>query len=84
MVHMAIRWNSSLKGKELGHFKIWAPLLHGGRMGGKTKGRKDEEAVFKSKTEPPKKRDEVLSVNRSKNKSKTCNQSVFVVVSSGG
>ncbi|RVW13085.1 Transposon Ty3-I Gag-Pol polyprotein [Vitis vinifera] len=32
------RWNSSLKGKELGHFKISAPLLHGGQMGGKMKG----------------------------------------------
>ncbi|RVW67724.1 hypothetical protein CK203_063283 [Vitis vinifera] len=32
------RWNDSLKGKELGHFKIPAPLLHGGQMGGKMKG----------------------------------------------
>ena len=32
------RWNDSLKGKELGHFKIRAPLLDEGRMGGKTKG----------------------------------------------
>ncbi|RVW47867.1 Transposon Ty3-I Gag-Pol polyprotein [Vitis vinifera] len=29
------RWNDSLKEKELGHFKIPAPLLHGGQMGGK-------------------------------------------------
>uniref|UniRef100_A0A2N9I9G7 Reverse transcriptase domain-containing protein n=1 Tax=Fagus sylvatica TaxID=28930 RepID=A0A2N9I9G7_FAGSY len=26
------RWNGSLKGKELGHFKIWAPLLHGSHI----------------------------------------------------
>ncbi|RVW93306.1 Transposon Ty3-I Gag-Pol polyprotein [Vitis vinifera] len=31
------RWNGSLKGKELGHFKIPAPLLHGGQMGRKMK-----------------------------------------------
>ncbi|KAL6347243.1 hypothetical protein AAG906_013679 [Vitis piasezkii] len=31
------RWNDNLKGKELGHFKILAPLLHEGQMGGKMK-----------------------------------------------
>ena len=30
--------NGSLKGKELGHFKIQALLLHGGQVGGKLKG----------------------------------------------
>jgi hypothetical protein len=40
MVHMAMKVerNDSLKGRELGHFKIRTHLLHGGRMGGKTKG----------------------------------------------
>jgi hypothetical protein len=38
MVHMAMKVERQLKGKELGHYKIWAPLLHGGRMGGKMKG----------------------------------------------
>ncbi|RVW25725.1 hypothetical protein CK203_113546 [Vitis vinifera] len=31
------RWNDGLKGKELGHFKIPASLLHEGQMGGKMK-----------------------------------------------
>jgi hypothetical protein len=38
MVHMAIKVEWQLKGKELSSFKIWAPLLHGGQMGGKTNG----------------------------------------------
>ena len=38
MVHMAIKVERQLKRKELGLFKIRAPLLHGGQMGGKMKG----------------------------------------------
>jgi len=39
MVHMPIKVEyGSLKGNELGHFKIRPPLLHGGRIGGRTKG----------------------------------------------
>ena len=38
MVHMAIKVEGSLKGNELGHFKIRAPLLHGSRIRGKTNG----------------------------------------------
>ena len=33
-------------------------------------------AVFKSKTEPPKRRDEVLSVNKGKNESQTHNRDI--------
>ena len=39
----------------------------------RTNGRKDEGTVFKSKTKPPKRRDEVPSVNKGKNESQTCN-----------
>ena len=38
MVHMAIKVERQLKRKQLDHFKIPAPLLHGGQMGGKMKG----------------------------------------------
>ena len=39
-------------------------------------GRKDEGVVFKSKTEPPKRRDEVPSVNKGKNESQTRNHDI--------
>ena len=39
-------------------------------------GRKDEGAVFKSKTEPPKRRDEVLGVNKGKTESQTRNRDI--------
>ena len=38
--------------------------------------RKDEGVVFKSKTEPPKRRDEVPSVNKGKNESQTRNHDI--------
>uniref|UniRef100_A0A2N9HKF1 Uncharacterized protein n=1 Tax=Fagus sylvatica TaxID=28930 RepID=A0A2N9HKF1_FAGSY len=47
------------RGKELVHFKIRAPL-----PSWKSNWRKDEGAVLKSKTEPPKRREEVPSVNK--------------------
>ena len=40
-------------------------------MGGRTKG-----LFFKSKTEPPKRRDEALSVNKGKNESQTRNRDI--------
>ena len=40
-------------------------------------GRKDEGAVFKSKTEPPKRRDEVPSVNNGKTDSQTRNHDIM-------
>ena len=39
-------------------------------------GRKDEGAVFKSKTEPPKRRDEAPIVNKGKNESQTGNRDI--------
>ena len=39
-------------------------------------GRKDEGAVFKFKTKPPKRRDEVPSVNKGKNESQTRNHDI--------
>ena len=39
-------------------------------------GRKDKGAVFKSKTESPKRRDEVPSVNKGKTKSQTRNRDI--------
>ena len=38
--------------------------------------RKDEGAIFKSKTEQPKRRDEVPNVNRGKNESQTRNRDI--------
>uniref|UniRef100_A0A2N9EL82 CCHC-type domain-containing protein n=1 Tax=Fagus sylvatica TaxID=28930 RepID=A0A2N9EL82_FAGSY len=65
------RWNDSLKGKELGHFKIQAPLLHGSRIGGKTNG-----AVLKFKTKPQIRKEEVPSVNKGKTESQTRNRDI--------
>uniref|UniRef100_A0A2N9I8K8 Reverse transcriptase n=1 Tax=Fagus sylvatica TaxID=28930 RepID=A0A2N9I8K8_FAGSY len=65
------RWNDSLKGKELGHFKI-----PGSSTSWKSNWRKDEGAVLKSKTEPPKRREEVPSVNKGKTESQTRNRDI--------
>ncbi|RVW36601.1 Transposon Ty3-I Gag-Pol polyprotein [Vitis vinifera] len=65
------RWNGSLKGKELGHFKIPAPLLHGGQM-----GRKMKELFSSPKTEPPKRIYEAPNVNKGKNESQTRNRDI--------
>ena len=45
-------------------------------MGGKSKGWIDEGVVFKSKTKPPKGRDEVPNVNKGKTESQTCNRDI--------
>ena len=71
MVHMAIKVERQLKRKgtrsfqNLGSFASWRP-----------NGRKDEGVVFKSKTEPPKRRDEAPNVNKGKNESQTHNRDI--------
>ena len=61
MVHMAIKVEQQLKRKgsrsfqNLGSFGSW-----------RSNGRKNEGAVFKSKTEPPKRRDEAPIVTKVK------------------
>ena len=42
----------------------------------RSNGRKDKGDVFKSKTEPPKRRDEVPGVNKGKNESQTRNHDI--------
>ena len=76
MVHMAIKVERQLKRKGSQSFQnpsssaSWRP-----------NGRKDERFVFKSKTEPPKMRDEAPNVNEGKNESQTRNRDIkcFVV-----
>ena len=71
MVHMAIKVERQLKRKgslsfqNLGSSTSWRP-----------NGRKDERAVFKSKTEPPKRIDEAPNVNKGKNESQTHNRDI--------
>ena len=42
----------------------------------RSNGRKDEGAIFKSKTKPPKRRDEAPNVNKGKNESQTRNRDI--------
>ena len=71
MVYMAIKVERQLKRKGTWSFQnprsstSWRP-----------NGRKDEEVVFKSKTKPPKMRDEAPNVNKGKNKSQTHNRDI--------
>ncbi|KAL4633166.1 hypothetical protein ACB092_04G102600 [Castanea dentata] len=71
MVHMAIKVERQLKRNGTRSFQnpgsstLW-----------RSNGRKDEVAVFKSKTEPPKRRDEAPSVNKGKNESQTRNRDI--------
>ena len=64
IVHMAIKVEQQLKRKGTqsfqnpGSFASW-----------RSNGRKDDRVVFKSKTEPPKRRDEASIVNKGKNES---------------
>ena len=64
MVHMAVKVERQLKRKgtwsfqNLGFSALW-----------RSNGRKDKGAFFKSKTEPPKTRDEVSDVNKGKTES---------------
>ncbi|XP_059446591.1 uncharacterized protein LOC132178154, partial [Corylus avellana] len=68
MVHMAIKVERQLKRKGTrsfqnpGSFTSW-----------RSNGSKDEGVVFKSKTEPPKRRDDVPGVNKGKTESQTRN-----------
>ena len=64
MVHMEIKVEWQLKRKE-----TWSFQNLGSSASWRSNGRKDEMAIFKSKTEPPNRRDEVPSVNRGKNES---------------
>ncbi|RVW19071.1 hypothetical protein CK203_087628 [Vitis vinifera] len=59
MVHMAIKVERKLKRKETQSFQN-----PGSSASWRPNGRKDEEVVFKSKTEPPKRRDEAPNVNK--------------------
>ena len=64
MVHMAIKVERQLKRKGIRSFQNT-----GSSAPWRSNGRKDEGAVFKSKTEPPKRRDEAPIVNKGKNES---------------
>jgi hypothetical protein len=64
MVHMAIKVELQLKRKG-----TWSFQNKGSSTSWKSNWRKDEGAVLKSKTEPPKRKEEVPSVNKGKTKS---------------
>ena len=71
MVHMAIKVERQLKRKGTRSFQNL-----GSSTSWRSNGRKDEGAIFKSKTEPPKRRDEVPSVNKGKKESQTHNHDI--------
>ena len=71
MVHMAIKVEQQLKRKGTRSFQNL-----GSSISWRSNGRKDEGVVFKSKTEPPKRRDEAPNVNKGKNESQTCNRDI--------
>ena len=71
MVHMAIKVERQLKRKGTQSFQNT-----GSSSSWRSNGRKDEGAVFKSKTEPPKRRDEAPIVNKDKNESQTRNRDI--------
>ena len=71
MVHMAIEVERQLKRKRTQSFQNL-----GSSATWRSNGSKDEGVVFKSKTKPPKRRDEVPSINRGKNKSQTHNRDI--------
>ena len=64
MVHMAIKMERQLKRKGTRSFQN-----PGSSASWRSNGRKDDKVVFKSKTEPPKRRDEASIVNKGKNES---------------
>ena len=66
MVHMAIKVERQLKRKGTRSFQN-----PGSSASWRSDGRKDKGAVFKSKIEPPKRRDETPIVNKGKNESQT-------------
>ncbi|XP_050259875.1 uncharacterized protein LOC126704939 [Quercus robur] len=71
MVHMAIKVERQLKWKGIRSFQN-----PGSSTSWRSNRRKDEGAVFKSKTEPPKRRDETPNVNKGKNKYQTRNRDI--------
>ena len=68
MVHMAIKVERQLKRKGTRSFQNT-----GSSASWRSNGRKDKRAVFKSKTKPPKRRDEAPNVNKGKNEYQTRN-----------
>ena len=71
MVHMAIKVKRQLKRKG-----TWSFQNSGSSASWRSNGRKDKGTVFKSKTEPPKRRDKAPIVNKGKNESKTRNHDI--------
>ena len=71
MVHMAIKVERRLKRKGTRSFQN-----PGSSASWRPNGRKDEGVVFKSKIEPPKRRDEAPNVNKGKNESQTHNRDI--------
>ena len=71
MVHMAIKVERQLKRKGTQSFQNT-----GFSASWRSNGRKDEGAVFKSKTKPPKRRDEAPIVNKGKNESQIRNRDI--------
>jgi ABC-type oligopeptide transport system ATPase subunit len=61
MVHMTMKVERQLKRKNTRSFQN-----PGSSTPWRSNGRKDEGAVFKTKTEPPKRRDEIPNVNKGK------------------
>ena len=71
IVHMAIKVERQLKRK------VTRPFQNPSSSASwRSNGRKDEMAVFKSKTEPSKRRDEAPIVNKGKNESQTRNRDI--------
>ena len=71
VVHMAIKVERQLKRKGTRSFQI-----PGSSTSWRSNGRKDEGAVFKSKTKPPKRRDEAPNVNKGKHEYQTRNRDI--------
>jgi hypothetical protein len=71
MVHMTIKVERQLKRKGTRSFQN-----PGSSTSWKSNWRKDEGAVLKSKTEPPKRREKVPSVNKGKTESQTHNRDI--------
>jgi hypothetical protein len=71
MVHMAMKVERQLKRKNIRSFQN-----PGSSTPWRSNGRKDEGAVFKTKSEPPKMRDEIPNVNKGKTESQTRNRDI--------
>ena len=71
MVHMAIKVERQLKRKGTHSFQN-----SDSSASWRSNGKKDKLAFFESKTEPPKRRDEVLNVNKGKTKPQICNRDI--------